>query len=271
MIQTTRTSVGDVVWEQHGEATAAPMLLLSANPGDRRDWDAVIPALVNDGYRVIAVDWPGHGDSPAPAPPQSASAMMYARVLAEVTQALGIEGAVVCGNSVGGYAAIRLALESPQRVAALVLVDPGGFTKHNALTRAFCRTKGTEWVTQRIAGHFARGYLRKRTPWTREMIARAEAERGNREQVAVDAAIWRSFADPEHDLRERAKAVKQPTLLMWGVMDPVLPVFLDGRAARAAMPSATWVTFADTGHAVHAENPTAFLRAVRPFLAAVRR
>jgi pimeloyl-ACP methyl ester carboxylesterase len=267
MIEKTRTSAGPVVWEQHGDPAAPPLLLLSANPGDRHDWDAVIPALART-HRVIALDWPGHGASPAPTPPQSASAMMYARVLAEFTAALGLEGAVVCGNSVGGYAAIRLALEHPSRVAALVLVDPGGFTRHNALTRAFCRTKGTEWVTRRIAGHFARGYLRKKTPWTREMIARADAERANPEQVAVDAAIWRSFAHPEHDLRARARELRQPTLLLWGTMDPVLPIFLDGRAARAAMPSARWMTF-DAGHAVHAENPTAFLAAVRPFLAEV--
>jgi pimeloyl-ACP methyl ester carboxylesterase len=269
MIQTTHTSVGPVVWEQHGDASAPPMILLTANPGDRRDWDAVVPTLAQR-FFVIALDWPGHGDSPAPSPPQSASGMMFARVLAEVTEALGIEGAVVCGNSVGGYAAICLALEHPSRVAALVLVDPGGFTRHNALTRAFCRTKGTEWLTQRISGHFARGYLRKRTPWTREMIARADAERKNRDQVAVDAAVWRSFAHPDHDLRERARGVRQPTLLLWGAMDPVLPIFLDGRAARAAMPSARWVA-CDTGHAVMAENPTAFLRAVQPFLAEVRR
>ncbi|MBZ0233322.1 MAG: alpha/beta fold hydrolase [Deltaproteobacteria bacterium] len=268
-IGSTRTSVGEVVWEAHGDASAPPMILLSANPGDRRDWDAVVPALAAR-HRVIALDWPGHGASPAPSPPQSASAMMYARVLAEVTEALGLERAIVCGNSVGGYAAIRLALEQPARVAALVLVDPGGFTRQKARLNALCRVKGTEWLTRRIAAHFARGYLRKRTPWTRQMIGRAEAERTNPDQIAVDAAIWRSFADPEHDLRARAGGVRQPTLLLWGTRDPVLPVFLDGRAARGAMPSARWVTLA-TGHAPHAENPTAFLAAVQPFLADVRR
>lgn len=267
-IGSTRTSAGTVVWEQHGDAAAPPMLLLSANPGDRRDWDAVIPALATR-YRVIAVDWPGHGASPPPSPPRSASAMMYARVLADVTEALGIERAVVCGNSVGGYAAIRLALDHPSRVAALVLVDPGGFTSHNLLSRAFCRMKGQEWMTRRIAGHFARGYLRKRTPWTREMIARADAERANPDQVAVDAAIWRSFVDPDHDLRARARELRQPTLLLWGTLDPVLPIFLDGRAARAAMPAAHWCPL-ETGHAPHAENPTAFLAAVQPFLAGIR-
>jgi pimeloyl-ACP methyl ester carboxylesterase len=259
----TQTSVGPVAWEERG--SGPPLLLLSANPGDRRDWDAVIPDLARD-HRVIAVDWPGHGESPAPEPPRSASAMMYATVLAELTAALGIEGAIVVGNSVGGYAAVRLALEHPARVARLVLVDPGGFTRHGFGSRAFCAFKGREWVTRRIAGRFARRYLRRRTPWTAAMIARADAERGNPAQVAVDAAIWRSFTDAAHDLRGRAGAIAQPTLLVWGRHDPVLRADRDGREARAAMPSARWVDL-DTGHAPFAEDPDAFLAAVREFLA----
>jgi pimeloyl-ACP methyl ester carboxylesterase len=260
------TSQGPIAYTSLGEG--APIVLLHANPGDRRDWDGVLPALAKQ-HRVIAIDWPGYGDSPAPEPPRSASAFTFAALLREVLEQLDLPPAVLIGNSVGGYAAARVALDHPERVRALVLVDPGGFTRQNALTRAFCRLKGQEWMTRRISGHFARAYLRKRTPWTRQMIARADAERGNRDQVAVDAAIWRSFAEPDQDLRARARAVVQPTLLLWGTLDPVLPVFLDGRAARAAMPSARWVAI-ETGHAPHAEHPTAFLAAVQPFLAEVR-
>ena len=100
------------------------------------------------------------------------------------------------------------------------------------------------------------------------MIARADAERANPAQVAVDAAIWRSFPDPAHDLRARAGAVAQPTLLVWGRHNPVVRMAHEGREARAAMPSAQWVDL-DTGHAPFAEDPDAFLAAVRPFLAEV--
>ncbi len=242
-------------------------LLLHANPGDRRDWDAIVPDLARD-HRVIAIDWPGHGDSPAPEPPRSASAMMYADAIARFAAAHDLRDAVVIGNSVGGYAAVRLALEHPGRVGALVLVDPGGFTRHGVVSRAFCAIKGREWVTRRIAGRFARRYLRRRTPVTRAMIERADAERQRPAQVAVDAAIWRSFTAPDHDLRARAGAVTAPTLLVWGRHDPVLRIDRDGRAARAAMPAARFVEL-DTGHAPYAEDPTAFLAAVRDFLGAV--
>jgi pimeloyl-ACP methyl ester carboxylesterase len=244
--------------------TGRPLLLLHANPGDRRDWDAVVPDLARD-HRVIAVDWPGHGDTPAPEPPSSATAMMYADALADFAAALDLRDAVVIGNSVGGYAAVRLALDHPHRVGALVLVDPGGFTPHGWVTRTFCAVKGREWVTRRIAGRFARRYLRRRTDVTRAMIARADAERARPAQVAVDAAIWRSFTHPAHDLRARAAAVTTPTLLVWGRHDPVLRIDRDGAAARAAIPHARFVEL-DTGHAAYAEDPPAFLAAVRAFL-----
>jgi pimeloyl-ACP methyl ester carboxylesterase len=249
--------------------TGRPLVLLSANPGEHRDWDAVAPDLARD-HRVIAVDWPGHGASPAPTPPRSASAMMYAGVLAELAAALALDGAIVIGNSVGGYAAVRLALEHPARVGALVLVDPGGFSSRGPIVRAFCAIKGREWVTRRIAGRFARRYLVRRTPWTEAMIARADAERTNPDEVAVDAAVWRSFPRKAHDLRARASAVGQPTLVVWGRRDPILRLAKEGRALRRAMPSAAWLEL-DTGHAPFAEDPDAFLAGVRPFLADAER
>src|SRR5690349_6043776 len=113
------TPYGAVHVEETG--TGEALLLLPANPGTHRDFEAVVPELSRR-YRVIAVDWPGFGDSPAPEPPGSASAMHFARVARGVVEALGLTRVTVIGNSVGGYSAVRLALECPDRVEALVLV-----------------------------------------------------------------------------------------------------------------------------------------------------
>jgi pimeloyl-ACP methyl ester carboxylesterase len=172
------------------------------------------------------------------------------------------------GNSVGGFAAARLAVTRPERVRALVLVDSGGFTRHNAISRTFCRLKGRERVTRLVAHAFARWYLLKRNEHVAGILARARAERDQPARVAVDAAIWRSFLDPAHDLRELAGQIAAPTLLVWGKHDPVLPARRDGRTARASLPHAEYVEL-DTGHEPFAEAPAAFLAAVQPFLARV--
>jgi pimeloyl-ACP methyl ester carboxylesterase len=265
-IDIVSTPRGPVAIEVTGRGPA--LLLLHANPGDRRDWEAVVPDLARD-HRVIAVDWPGHGASPAPAPPSAASAMFYAEVLADLASALDLGGATVVGNSVGGYAAARLALEQPRRVVALVLVSPGGFTSHNPVSRAFCRVQGHPWVRRRVAGAMARWYLRGRTATTAAMIDRAGDRARAEATVQVEAAIWRSSTHPDHDLRRRVGAIAQPTLLVWGRRDPIVRIDRDGRAARSAMPAAAFVAL-DTGHAPYAEDPAAFLGALRPFLATRR-
>jgi pimeloyl-ACP methyl ester carboxylesterase len=258
---------GSVAFSDQG--TGTPVVLLHANPGDRRDWDAVVGALAAE-HRVLAVDWPGYGDSPALEPAESSSAMRYADVLADWVAALDLPPAIFIGNSVGGYAAARLALDQPTRVRGLVLVNSGGFSTPTWLTRAFCWLKGRPAVTRLIAGLFARTYLRLRNRQVATMVARADEERRLPTRVAVDAAIWRSFNRPEHDLRQAATRIEQPTLMVWGRRDPILQLARDGQNARRSLQHAELVEV-DSGHAPFAEAPEQFLAAVRPFLARVAR
>ena len=73
-----QTFKGTVFYDEQG--SGEPLLLLHANPGDPRDFDAVLPALATK-YRVIRLTWPGYGDAPPPLPPSAASAMMFAELL----------------------------------------------------------------------------------------------------------------------------------------------------------------------------------------------
>lgn len=239
-----------------------PLLLLHANPGDGRDFSAIVTALA-ESFRVIALDWPGYGDSPSPSPPAFASAMFYFEVLRQFVSVMNLPPAMLIGNSVGGYAAARLALEEPDRIARLVLVSPGGFTAHNALSRIFCRLQSGRLSLR--PDRFARLYLKRVTPVTREMLERARTAQATAAAREVNRAIWRSFSHPEHDLRERAGAIRHPTLLIFGRFDPVIPAKKDGRAAALAMPRAIFQVM-DTGHAPFAESPEEFLRLVTPFL-----
>ncbi|MFF5260452.1 alpha/beta fold hydrolase [Actinomadura viridis] len=258
MIREVGTSLGTVAVAVTGEGP--PLLLLHANPGCHRDYDAVVPALAQR-YTVHAVDWPGYGASARP--PEPPSAMAYARVLPEIVDGLGQDRVAVIGNSVGGYAAARLAIGHPDRVVALVLVNSGGFSTLNPATRGFIRVMGTEPAMRLMAGRLPRLYLRRRTPEVREMIARDAARRRDRGAHRVAAALWRSFATPEHDLRPRAAAITAPTLLVWGTRDPM--VGLDAGGVRRAIPGAAWRSM-PTGHAPFAEAPGRFLGAVLPFL-----
>ncbi|WP_165449523.1 alpha/beta fold hydrolase [Krasilnikovia cinnamomea] len=244
------------------QGSGTPVLLLPANGHDSRDYAGVVPTL-SGRNRVIAVDWPGFGRTPAPEPPGSASAGAFAAELAALVERLNLPAAHIIGNSIGGYAAARLAIEAPHRVRSLVLVSPGGFPVLGFGDRLFISLRGRPGVTRLINRRFASSYLHLRTPLTRQIIERATYRRGDVRAV-IDAAIWRSFRDPDFDLRSLADQITAPTLVAWGRHDPVFGARARAQVARS-LPRASTITF-DTGHVPFAEDPAAFLAEVQPFL-----
>lgn len=240
----------------------APIVLLHANPGDSRDYDAVLPALVRLG-RVLALDWPGYGASPAPAEPQQLAHDFHARLLREFVDALALDRLVLIGNSLGGTVALQFALAAPQRVRQLVLVAPGGFTRHNVVTRFFGKLQSSRWA---LPPHrWASLYLRVRTQWTQAMLQRARTSQASASALAVNRATWRLFTQASYDMRQRAVALSVPTLLICGQHDPAVPAARDGEPAARTMPTARLLVL-PCGHAAFAELPQLFLDAVLPFL-----
>ncbi|MEV6192476.1 alpha/beta hydrolase [Streptomyces sp. NPDC051920] len=249
---------------------APALLLLHANPGDGRDFDAVLPALA-DRYRTFVVDWPGYGDSTAPEPAlvtPEGLVRVAERVIDALADGHGVREIAVLGNSVGGYVACRLA-EGPRAasISALVLVDPAGFTRHTALTRWFCReVMGRPARARRLVVPLARAYLgRLGTPSARETYARVRRLPRDERRLAVHCALWRGLAAPDFGLTAPG-ALRPPILLLWGSRDPVVPAFLDGRRARRVLPAGTLSVRLPTAHEPYNERPGLFLRHVLPFL-----
>lgn len=258
---TIQLSCGAVHYLEQGRGL--PLVLLHANPGDSRDFEAVIPALARH-YRVLALDWPGYGQSSIPKNPETLGALFFHAVLKELLQALSLPPALFIGNSLGGNAAARLAIESPERVRGLVLAAGGGFTPHNFVTRAFCAFQGSRWAMSPKL--WASLYLGQRTGTVTAMLQRAATLQSAPPRLALNRAVWRSFAEPQHDLRGRASAIKAPALLLYGKNDPALPAGKDGKVAARCIPHARFVTL-PCRHASFAEIPEEFLAQVLPFLA----
>jgi pimeloyl-ACP methyl ester carboxylesterase len=256
-----QTRTGAVRVSEQG--SGPPVLLLHATLHDRRDFDPIVPALARD-YRVIELDWPGHGESPAPPAPLQPSAMLFADVLEDLVRAMDLPPALLIGNSVGGFAAARLAITHPDRVSGLVLVDSGGFIPANPLIRGFCRIMGTPAFARVALPRFVRSYMKAKTQSDREIQARAIARAKTTAGIATAAALWRSFAAEEYDLRPRAGELSAPTLIIWGAKDTAIPLRA-GRATLAALPGSR-LEVLDTGHVVFSSEPEAFLSLVEPFM-----
>jgi pimeloyl-ACP methyl ester carboxylesterase len=256
-METLETSTGTVACDVRGEGPT--VVLLPSGGHDHRDYDelrALLPHL-----RTISLDWPAHGASPPGEGP--ASAMRFADLAEQLVEQLAPQGAVVLGNSVGGFAAARLAIRRPELVKGLVVIDGGGFAGRPAQARAFCALMAKPSFLRRMYPAFSAGYMRARTDADRRARDRALAIVRVQPGLQAVSELWRSFASPEHDLRPKAPAIAAPTLLLWGSRDPVIPVSV-GRRAAAAIPGSRLVVL-DAGHLPYTTDPAGVAAELLPF------
>jgi pimeloyl-ACP methyl ester carboxylesterase len=257
------TATGPIAYDDRSPAdpSGPPLVLLPSGAHDHHDFDALRAAL-GAGRRTIAVDWPAHGASPPG--DGAATVTRFADVAEEVVERLAPDGAIVVGNSVGGFAATRLAIRRPELVRGLVIVDGGGLAPRPPRVRAFCALMAQPWFLRRIYPTFSARYMRSRTDADRRAQETGVATTRRDPGLRAVSELWRSFASPEHDLRADLPTIAAPTLLVWGRRDPVIPVAV-GRAAAAAIPGARLVEL-DTGHVPFTTDPDGVAAALVPFI-----
>jgi 4,5:9,10-diseco-3-hydroxy-5,9,17-trioxoandrosta-1(10),2-diene-4-oate hydrolase len=230
-----------------------------------------IPVLAQQ-FHVIAVDQPGYGRSDKPTEhPQyfrhSASA------LKDLLDTIGITDRVhLLGNSLGGGAAVRFALDYPDRAGRLVLMGPGG------LSLNLFAPDPTEGV--RNLGKFAyqptrenlEAFLRimvfDQKLITDELIDERFAAASAPESLAAAKAMGRSFSSSEFELGmlwRDAYKLRQRVLLIWGREDRVNPI--DGALVALKMiPRVQLHVFGGCGHWAQLEKFDEFNRLAGDFL-----
>jgi uncharacterized protein (TIGR02118 family) len=109
-------------YDEIGQGPA--VVLLHARPADRTMWSEHLPLLAAAGYRTIAIDMPGYGESPLPSQGPVAP---WVDVL-DTLDGLSINQAVLVGNSLGALVALQTAASAPERVRALLLI---GYRPHD--------------------------------------------------------------------------------------------------------------------------------------------
>ncbi len=233
--------------------------------GSRADrWRPVMPLLAAAGFRVVALDHPGHGLAQRPACyPHGTPA--YTRVARALLDELDLGAVTMLGTSLGGHVAATAAVADPSRVRATVLIGAVGLTPRPPEDAA----AGSPIIDTSEAGTRAKleflvhdqslvtdGWVREETligdaPGTAE--ARAELAR----YLAEDR--------PEDLVGEEYAALGLPTRLIWGAEDRWITPAV-GEAVARVVPHAELSLLPGTGHAPYYERPEAFTELVLPFL-----
>ena len=249
--------------DRAGPRGALPVLLLHGIGGGRRIWRDALAALADAGFDAIAVDLPGYGDS---ARHRAGGIDTMAQAVWGHLDALGLPRAALVGHSMGGMVAQELALQAPERVAALVLA---------CTSPAFGRADG-DWQARFVAERLAPldaglGMAGLAAALVPPMLS-PDADAGARAlaqsvMAAVPESTYRTVlaAIVAFDRRAALPRIAVPTLCLAGADDRTAPPrVLQGMAER--IPGAAFVTLAGSGHVVNVEQPRAFADAVIAFL-----
>jgi 3-oxoadipate enol-lactonase len=210
--------------------------------------------------RAVAFDYPGYGESTFR---EGADRDEFARSILQAMDALEIERAHICGLSLGGVIAIAIAHLEPDRVASLILADsfavhPEGRAIHDrsvAASRAMPMRDLAKARAPLLLGGAASEALKTEVIDTMATID-AEAYR------LGAAAVWLA------DQRDRAAAIRAPTLVMFGTEDTITPPSLSSQLAKL-VPGARLAHVEAAGHLANIEQPVAFNMAVDLFLAMI--
>jgi len=255
-----------VHYKETGPQAAPALLLMHGFGSSLQAWDDWSLKLEQK-YRVIRLDLPGFGLTGA-SPANDYSEEKDLAILTHFADKLGLEKFSIIGHSMGGKMAWTLAASQPERVQALVLMAPDGFPEAKDI--------GTKpYEVPAVTGlikYFLPKYLVRKSiePAFAEADALSDA-RVNRyydmlRAPGVRAAILeRSNQTIYTDPVPRLKAIKAPTLLIWGEQDQMIPS-TNAKSYASVLSNSTTVLVPKLGHLLQEEQPEKGLTAVMQFL-----
>ena len=250
---------GQIYYRDQGNKEGDVLLLLHGSNSSMQTWNGMINVLASS-YRIISFDLYGHGiTGKHPNDDYSANAQISAAI--KVLDAVNVDSAVWIGNSMGGWVAWRGALAKPHRVSSLVLIDASGAQGGEEAEVYFAARILKSPIIQKLAQYITpRSMVEKsiqdnyvdHTKITDTLIDQYwELLRfpGNREAISHRVKTPR-----EPEMWNEIHNITQPTLLLWGEQDIIVP-FSDTQLYQEKLPHSKLVSYPDASHLPMEELP----------------
>ncbi|MGC3940569.1 alpha/beta fold hydrolase [Roseobacter sp. EG26] len=282
-----KVQLPDLTINYASAGTGPPILLLHGHPQTHVVWRKVAPRLVEAGYHVIAPDLRGYGDSDKPQ--SDPSHFQYSkRVMAAdqiaLMKHLGHESFSVVGHDRGGRVVHRLALDFPDAVERLIVLDIAPTQTMYAQTNQEFATRYFWWffliqpdgLPEKMIASDPEYFLR------RHIAGQVKIE-GSVDEVAI-AEYLRSYSDPatlhaicedyraaasidlEHDREDQTRRINAPLMAIWGAQSVVGELY-DVKATWQEKATRVLGVALPCGHAIPEEAPVELTRHILGFLA----
>jgi pimeloyl-ACP methyl ester carboxylesterase len=260
-----------VHYQEFGDASKPTIVLIHGYTASLYVWKTVAPMFADLGFHVVALDLLGFGYSEKPSWFDYAIGSQ-ARVVARFMNRLGIGRATIVGSSYGGAVAATLALDYPERVEKLVLVDT--VCNDNLKSHPILRLAAVPGVGEALTPFLvdSRAFQRYRmrgtlAPANHELITDERVEGILRPLTAADAhhsLLATSRAWSACRIEQDAHLINQPTLIIWGADDKVIPPD-DGHRLHDSILHSRFVILKDCGHIPQEEKSDLFVELVTEF------
>lgn len=260
-----------VHFQEFGEVNNPTLLLIHGYTASTFVWEMVAPQLADEGFHVVAVDLLGFGFSDKPAS-FDYTITSQARMISRFMNRIGIGTATIVGSSYGGAVGSTLALDYPERVEKLVLVD--AVCNDEVLSHPLLKIASVPGIGELLAPFLvdSRALQKRRmqgtlAPANHHLITKERIESVNRPLRAKDAhhsvlATARNWNACR--IEDDAQYIKQPTLIIWGEEDSVIPIE-NGEKLYNSILNSRLVVLKNCGHVPQEEKPELFVSLVSGF------
>lgn len=240
-----------VHYRDEGLREGPTLVLVHGYSASLHAWEPWVQSLAGD-YRVISLDLPGHGLTRSDQG-YTGGREGYGAVIDQVTTRLGAKHFTLVGNSMGGAVAWGYAIDHPERIDGLVLVDAAGWPSKGDNQALIFK------ILQRPMGRALLKNIDTR-PLIRQGLQAAYLDPKLVTPELVDRYVDLARAPGHRDIllslqtgpRRTAtprllSGIKAPTLVMFGEQDKLIPA-ADGQRFAAAIPGATLIVYPKVGH-----------------------
>ena len=239
-------------------SAGTPLVLVHGLGSRGEDWGPMIPSLAAAGFHVYAPDLLGYGRSAKPDIVESVA--VEESVVIGYLHAIGVTHADFDGWSMGGWISAKIALDHPEMVDRLVLDDSAGLTYQPSFARdAFVPTDAAGLARLMALLSPDPATL---PPFVVRATLRKIARRGKVIQGSMDSM------ESGRDLMDtRLQGVTQPTLILWGTEDKLIPMTV-GETMHRDIPGSVFESVAGCGHLAPLECPQPVVTGTIEFLKA---
>jgi abhydrolase domain-containing protein 6 len=254
-LDTTEKTVGDIDWfylASESDGDKPPVLLIHGFGADSSNWVRFANALEGE-YNFIIPDLPGHGESIAE-PTMNYSTEHQAQRLLALMDALGHDRFHVAGSSMGGAITLQMALQAPERVLSMGLVDAAGLdSRTEAFDKMLAEGEGNPLIARTPEQFFTTvDWAMEDPPYMPDFMIRVMGEK-KAAMAPITDKVWQDI-NAEPSLAGRLETIQVPALILWGKKDRLLPVS-DATRFNELLPNSRMVIFEGLGHLPMAEAP----------------